>query len=208
MTIIECKDEKSWVDTINDWLVREIQTHQARRLFLPAGETPRPLYRSWQAGSSPMSEVLKSITLVQLDEVLNGARPFQRFFEETLPDFQSQFEFIDQAEQGADIAVLGLGLNGHIAFHEPNIAPELYSGCLELSPETTNRLQLPPRTRGITYGLGAFLRAKSIALIVRGAAKENILVQVLRHQSELPAAGLKDHPRLTVITDFKIKPIF
>ncbi len=211
MRIVECKDEKSWVDKINGWLAHEIEAYQAKRIFVPAGETPRPLYRSWQLvnAQSPMAmrrlvEQINKTTLVQLDEVLSEEKPFRQFFNECLPAFASHIEFIDSAERGADLALLGLGLNGHIAFHEPGIRDDFFSGCLELSAETTGRLKLPMHARGVTYGLGAFMKTKSICLIIRGSSKAQILAKILEPNCELPAAQLKAHPNFTIITDFRV----
>lgn len=212
MRIVECKDEKAWVDEINSWLAHEIESQHARRIFIPAGETPRPLYRSWQrnhfSNSKPSQQVVECLsltTLVQLDEVLNDEKPFRNFFRECLPQYCEQIEFIEVAEKGADIALLGLGLNGHIAFHEPGIGDNFFSGCLELSAETISRLKLPPHARGITYGLDAFMKSKSVGLIVRGEGKAQILRKILRPECRLPAARLKAHPNFTIFSDFKIE---
>jgi 6-phosphogluconolactonase/glucosamine-6-phosphate isomerase/deaminase len=201
MQIRECKDENAWVETVNVWLASAVDTWHAKRVFVPAGETPRPLYKSWQ-NNGP--QLLNQLTLVQLDEILVPNKPFRRFFIETLPNFQKKIEFIETAEAGAEVALLGLGLNGHVAFHEPGVSDSFYSGCLQLSPETIARLKLEPNTRGLTYGLNAFLKTKAIALLVRGESKRNILQQIMQPTCQLPAAKILRHKNVTVITDFKI----
>src|SRR6185312_7337213 len=110
----------------------------------------RPLYRRWRHDHP---QYLRQAQFVQLDEVLDGSLPFQNFFCEELPDFRSQFEFISTAERGGDIALLGLGPNGHVAFHEPGLPRDFYSGCLRLSGESCERLHLPASTRAISYGV-------------------------------------------------------
>jgi len=202
MQICECKDENAWVETVNLWLAEAVERCEARRVFVPAGETPRPLYRSWQENGLRTS--LSSLKLVQLDEVMTPDKPFRQFFLENLPRFKNDIEFIDTAEKGADIAMLGLGLNGHVAFHEPGLPETFYSGCIELTAETLSRLKLPPRTRGLTYGLSAFLRSKAVAMLVRGESKRGILREVLSASCMLPAAKILRHRDATLITDFKI----
>ena len=203
MEILPCKDENEWVDTINEWIVSNIKNQGVRRIFLPAGDTPRPLYENWESQGAPFGP---SIQLMQLDEVLaeQGRRPFRDFFKQTLPSFQKQFLYIDEADSCADLALLGLGLNGHMAFHEPGLGDDFFSGCLNLNVETCRRLKIPDGSRAVSYGLAAFLKTKSIALIVRGEAKREILKEVLREGCDLPAAKLKGHGRLSIVTDFSV----
>lgn len=201
MKLIVRKDESGWVEAVNNWLDDRVKKFKSKRLFLPAGETPRPLYSSWEHRPP---EFLKSLSLVQLDEILTGSHKnsFRQFFLENLWLFKSQIEFIDEAEKGADLALLGLGANGHVAFHEPGIGPNFYSGCLQLNYETTERLKLEPKTRGVSYGLAAFLKTKAILIIVRGQNKHEILKTVLQPGCPLPAGQLFKHPDVTIITDF------
>lgn len=204
MQIIECKDEIAWVEAANDWLLNATQRNSAKRLFIPAGDTPLPLYRSWQGDHSQVQNALKQLKLVQLDEILNQNSPFRRFFEIHLSKYVSQIEFIDGAEGGADIALLGIGLNGHVAFHEPGVRPGFYSGCLKLTHETAQRLKIKEPALGLSYGVAAFLRAREICLLVRGESKRAILKEAMRPNSELPAAMVLRHANVSVITDFKI----
>ncbi len=207
MQIVECKDEKEWVEAANRWLTTEINKWSARRVFIPAGETPRPLYSSWQKhkiGGGELSSILKQLTFVQLDEIINAGSPFRNFFVEAMPDYLGQIEFIEDAERGADLALLGLGLNGHVAFHEPGISNKLYSGCLNLSASTAARLNISTPARGQTYGIDAFMKTRGVCLLVRGLSKREILKTAIQASSDLPAAEILKHKNATVITDFKV----
>jgi 6-phosphogluconolactonase/glucosamine-6-phosphate isomerase/deaminase len=201
MEIISCKDETTWVKTINEWLYKQSLKYAIDRVFVPAGDTPRPLYRSWEASGLPFKSTAK---LVQLDEILTGRGEglFKKFFKETLPSFQKNFEYIDKADSGADIAILGLGPNGHVAFHEPGLSANFYSGCLQLNEETANRLKIEAGAKVVSYGLGAFMKSKGVILIVRGAQKKEILKTILKHGCALPAALLLNHKNVLVVTDF------
>jgi 6-phosphogluconolactonase/glucosamine-6-phosphate isomerase/deaminase len=203
MKILTCKGETEWVEAINDWLRDRLRSTNSQRLFVPAGETPRPLYENWQKKGAPFSRALK---LVQIDEALTGFElgVFRRFFEAQLPSYQNQFEYIEEAERGGDLAILGLGLNGHVAFHEPGFPKGFYSGCLSLNRETVEKLKWSPHTRVVSYGVGAFLKSKAILLIVRGESKRSILNEILKAGCDRPAAWLKNHSDFTVITDFEL----
>lgn len=201
MKLIYCKDETSWIKAINSWLETRVRS-EGMRLFLPAGDTPRPLYRSWEA-STP--SFLKKLEFMQLDEILTGSRKmqFKHFFQEELPSFQKQFCYIEEAETVADLSLLGLGMNGHVAFHEPGINEQFYSGCVKLNRETTERLHIESDTKAVTYGVQAFMKSKSILMIVRGPAKKDIVQNLVSKKILLPASQLLKHSDFTLITDFE-----
>jgi 6-phosphogluconolactonase/glucosamine-6-phosphate isomerase/deaminase len=193
-----CQSQDEWLFTIENWFKDRVDRGGVRRVFLPAGETPKPLYEHWQTCSP---DYIKGLKFVQVDDVISGpgARIFQKFFTEQLSLYIDQFEFIEEAELGADIALLGLGLNGHIAFHEPGLPNHFYSGCLILDAKTSSHLGLPGDTRAVTYGAGAFLKARSIALIVRGESKQEVLQKFLQGDPSLPVTALLGHPDLSLI---------
>lgn len=203
-----CKDENEWVNCANNWLLKQCaalslvsdKQHAPNtiRLFLPAGETPRPLYRSWRENPQLITD---QITFVQIDEILDTNRnTFRNFLLDELPMFNKRFEFIEAAERGADLAFLGLGLNGHVAFHEPGLPRDFYSGCLTLNRKTCEHLHRPAETHAVSYGVSAFLKARAIALLVRGSQKRDILKRVLDSRDQYPASWLLDHPQLTIIS--------
>lgn len=170
---------------------------------MPAGETPRPLYAFWE---KEKPQYLRSLTFVQIDEVISNTGPqrFREFFLQNLPSFRDQFEFFETGELGADLALLGLGMNGHVAFHEPGLSSEFYSGCVELTTATREVLQLPAPTWGATYGLRAFRNCAATLLLVRGEKKRSILQKVLRQEQNVPAAELNRFVNVTVLTDFEL----
>ncbi|MFM7313058.1 MAG: glucosamine-6-phosphate deaminase [Cyanobium sp.] len=112
---------------------------------------------------------------------------------------------------GIGLQVLGLGLNGHVGFNEPPCTPEAGCRCVTLC-NTTRRANaeafggdpqaVPPQA--ITLGLGDILSARSLLLVVTGAAKAPILKRLLQGDSpspELPASWLRMHPEVTVLAD-------
>ncbi|MGE4130594.1 MAG: 6-phosphogluconolactonase [Bdellovibrionales bacterium] len=193
------KDEKSWVDEAWTWIHAEIQPRQ--RVFVPAGGTPEALYKRWQ---EEPSDLLKSLTLVQLDEIITGPKQgeFHRFFEKNLPGFMRQMEWIEDAEKTADVAILGVGVNGHVAFHEPGLAPGFCGGCVRLSEETLGYLGLGAPTWGLTYGVANFLKANKILVLVRGERKRAVMQKALAGDRALPITHILNHPNVTVVSDF------
>jgi 6-phosphogluconolactonase/glucosamine-6-phosphate isomerase/deaminase len=202
MKKIVAQDENDWVTHVNDWLTEKQRQYGARSLYVPAGETPKLIYKNWR---SHLPEVVANLKLIQIDDVMTGAREnlFKDFFREELPAIANTIEYIDTAHTQADLGLLGIGMNGHVAFHEPGIPQNFYSGCVRLQDVTVQNLDLEPGTWGKTYGAGAFLKCKSLLIIVKGAKKREILQKTLTRTAEVPASALLGHPDVTILSDFE-----
>lgn len=194
------KDERTWTDLAWTWLHTEVS--MGDRLFLPAGNTPLPLYRRCIAEPTPL---LKSLRMMQIDEIISGPMKgfFRQFLEKEMAPFIRQMEWVDSGSSYADVAILGVGINGHVAFHEPFLPKGFTSGCVLLSSEIQDYLELRDPTWGLTYGVNTFLRAKKILVLARGERKRKILNQALR-DGNLPISWILEHPNVTLITDFEI----
>jgi glucosamine-6-phosphate deaminase len=110
---------------------------------------------------------------------------------------------------GLELAVLGLGGNGHIAYNEPGSPGDSRTRVVDLTPESLAQAagyfegRTVP-TRAITVGIGTLLDARHIVLIVSGESKAEVLHASLRgpQTPELPASFLqRASDRLTVIAD-------
>lgn len=109
---------------------------------------------------------------------------------------------------GIDVAILGLGMNGHIGMNEPGTSPVLRSHVTALDPVTqqvgqkyfTRQQQLKD---GITLGPATLLESRHILLLVSGAHKAGIVKQLLESpvSEQLPASLLKNHPGLKIYLD-------
>jgi glucosamine-6-phosphate deaminase len=111
---------------------------------------------------------------------------------------------------GLDLAILGLGPNGHIGYNEPGSLRESRTRVVVLTPESVRQAvaywsgNVSEPCTAITLGVGTLLEAKRIVLIVSGAAKSAMLRRVLEEQpnSDVPASWLRlAGPRLHVIAD-------
>jgi glucosamine-6-phosphate deaminase len=113
------------------------------------------------------------------------------------------------AHGGLELAVLGLGGNGHIAYNEPGSAANSRTRVLTLTPESVAQAahyfegrSVP--TQAMTVGIGTLLEARRIVLVVTGAAKVDVLRRTLHEPmtAEVPASWLRlAGERLTVIVD-------
>ncbi|MGE3973623.1 MAG: 6-phosphogluconolactonase [Bdellovibrionales bacterium] len=184
----------------NEWCREKIQTHKAKSLYVPAGQTPIGLYHLWE---ETKPNFLKSIQLIQIDEVIQGNKKdlFKSFFEQELPSFKKQIEFIKDKPHYADLGVLGLGTNGHVAFHEPSVDPAFSFGYVDLSESTKKHLGIEGTAEAVSYGVGAFLRTKALLLLISGKNKKLIFDRLIAGEDNIPAVWLTSHERLDVYVD-------
>jgi glucosamine-6-phosphate deaminase len=113
------------------------------------------------------------------------------------------------AAGGVDLAILGLGPNGHLGFNEPGSPFDSATRLIALTPEsiTSNAAywgaEADVPREGLTLGLGTLNAARRLVLIVSGARKREILAATLEGPvgPQLPATLLRRHPDATVIAD-------
>ena len=203
MKFIPCSNSDSGALQASQWLEDAIAKTGASRIFIPAGSTPLALYQLWEQN---LPAYLLNKTFVQVDDIATGQQKdiFRTFFLTHLNSFKDNFSWIDQDNTGADIAILGLGTNGHVAFHEPGLSTEFQFGCVALSRDTCQRLGADDGTWGITYGIGAFMRCQQILLLVYGENKRIALTETLNKNPDFPASALMNHPNLTIFSDLTI----
>lgn len=118
-----------------------------------------------------------------------------------------QFEFQLKALGGIDWQLMGLGLNGHIAFIEP--ADSIPSTTYVVKLEEVNCPRLLDLgsekiiTHAITVGLGTVIGAGSVMLAAVGEKKADIVAQALIGPvtTRVPASFLQLHSNATIVLD-------
>jgi galactosamine-6-phosphate isomerase len=109
---------------------------------------------------------------------------------------------------GMDVAILGLGMNGHIGMNEPGTPAAMRSHVADLA-ETTKLVgqkyfkEPHQLTRGITLGISTLMEARHIILIVNGQHKAEITKKIIEEESseQLPASLLRKHPAYKIFLD-------
>jgi glucosamine-6-phosphate deaminase len=119
-----------------------------------------------------------------------------------------------EAAGGLDLAVLGLGANGHVAFNEPGDDWALGTHVVTLADSTRRAQGLlfaseseVPR-RGLTLGIASLRAARALLLLVQGEGKAAALGALRAGVADRrwPVTALLDHPDLTVLADRELRP--
>ncbi len=199
-------------------------------IALPTGNTMIPFYRLLSAtvGTLPVP----SWNCVALDEYYPLTEDteefsFQKFLEDHFfskiklnprqkiyfnaynPSAEDACETLETTLQnlgGIDLALLGLGRNGHIAFNEPGTPFQSRTHVAELLPDTLYanfQDTSPPFTKALTLGIRNFLEAKHVKVVAIGKSKSEAIQRALRAQPSpsCPASALRYHPRVTWYLD-------
>jgi len=113
-----------------------------------------------------------------------------------------------RGKNGIDVAILGVGMNGHVAMNEPGSAIDSRTRVVTLHPVTKKVGQKyfnQPQVldEGITLGIGTLLESRHIILMVSGKHKAVIVQKMLEQPvtNELPASLLLQHPSVTLFLD-------
>lgn len=201
-------------------------------LGLPSGKTPLAVYDELAARVTDGRADLSGVTAFAIDE-LHGLPPehpatnasyFRRHLLQRVPlrafyvmhsatsdpdaECRRFAERIDAAG-GLDLIVLGIGVNGHIAFNEPSSPFDSRARCVALEPSTRaafspvcGSLAAVP-SHGLTLGIADLLDARESLLLASGPEKAQIAAQALTRPPtpKVPASALQYHPKLTVVLD-------
>ena len=207
-------------------------------LTMPTGRTPVGLYRRLRAEAAAGRLSLDEATVFMLDEYLDlPAFPdgsFQAFLREHLgslvfngrtkvhtlePALDGRFELcetynrlLDEAG-GIDLAILGVGRNGHVGFNEPGATDDQRTHEILLSKDTleANFPGAGAATRpsaAVTMGLADLRAARRLLLLASGHAKTQVVAALCAgaRVNDVPATHLLDHPDLTVVVDAALLP--
>lgn len=215
-----------WADAVAADLADRLREQPALRLCLPTGSTPAPVYASLVRSTDP--SLWSAATIMLLDEYLglppgDPARGGDRLVRELVDHVHpARFVAIDadaadpepasrahdaEAARGLDLALLGLGLNGHVGLNEPGSDADAETRVVELTPTSREVAAGYGATgapqRGVTLGLRRLLESREIWLLVTGERKAEILGRTLLgpEGSDVPATFLRRHPNLRVIAD-------
>ena len=199
------KDKSSMAHDSLKWLKKKCEYRKIESAYIPAGSTPIPLFALIE---KEKPNWLEDIKLIQVDDIPEGSDQnlFKEFLHNHLPSYKDNI--ISPSEKKfhqADVCILGLGENGHIAFHEPHIEDSFKFGLVALSDITLKNLNLPKDTKGLSYGAQAFLATQSILLLISGDSKKDIVEKLLAGRKS-PAALLLEHKDITIFCDQSLRP--
>ena len=119
------------------------------------------------------------------------------------------YDAMIENSRGIDIQVLGIGINGHIGFNEPDEnlitgthLTALTESTIEANARFFDSKDEVPR-HALTMGIGSIMRARKIILLASGKNKHDAVMKLLdgKLTTACPATMLKLHPDVILICD-------
>lgn len=197
-------------------------------LGLPTGRTPIPVYEELSRLHSQGDLDLSGAKAFNLDELLlprDHPASFQSFMRHhagrhigldpkrcDIPDGEAEpgreckrYDEALAAAGGLDLAFLGVGADGHVAYNLPG-PPQATTHQVLLPPDLTESLEVPEDWRplgALTMGLETLLSARRLVMLAVGEAKAKAVRALLDgpENSEWPCSLLRGHDRLDVVLD-------
>ena len=234
MRLVAAADHADLSRRAADLVIAQIRTKPSALLVLPTGETPLGLFRELVAAQRAGAADFGEARFVTLDEYAGiGASDrrclaawLRRALLEPLGIAEARIHAFDPAAGnpaaeaarieaaiagggGIDLAVLGIGPNGHLGFNEPGSAFDSRSRLVALTPESIRSNAAywgteadVPRS-AFTLGMGTLLSARALVLLASGTRKAAILARAMEGPvgPDVPASLLRLHPAATVIAD-------
>ena len=198
-------------------------------LGLPTGKTPRATYAELERRVWSGKAKFRETSAFALDEFagIPWATPGTNsmFFRERLrvplplhlpdpaaPNLDAEikdFAAKVRAAGGFDLCVLGIGINGHIAFNEPPSDRDSPARIVDLAPATREAhakefggIERVP-DRGMTLGIADILASRHLLVLASGAEKANIVARAIDGEptGDIPASWLQLHPSVRWLLD-------
>jgi len=203
---------------VADIVEEQLKENRISRFILPTGSTPLGLYKELVNRELDWSSVIT----YNLDVYImnpSHSQSYQTYMKENLFDktniYPSNCQFPDRNVQSyevrlkgipADLCILGIGTNGHIAFNEPGSLFDSRTRVVHLDEQTIQdnsrffgSVDDTPK-QAITMGLGTIMDSKRIILMANGKNKFEILNKAMNDKvtTMVPASVLQEHNNLEV----------
>jgi glucosamine-6-phosphate deaminase len=217
------------------WIAELLSATPDLVLALPAGRTPLSLYAAlvvrYRAGEADFSRA----STFGLDEFAGLSPSDPRSYHALLRRHLLDHVNVDRARTftlngaardwrrevaayertlasvgGLDLAIVGIGRNGHVGFNEPGERLAARTHRVRLRPESrrANAQQFGGRVRDVpgyalSMGIGTILNARGVLLLAFGRHKARIVDRALAGPvtTQVPASLLQLHPNALVVLD-------
>lgn len=229
--VVRYGSPEAWAEGVAARVLEFLAARPAARLCLPTGLTPVPVYDRIVEGVRGGAASFAQAHVFLLDE-FGGVAPdspgrcdvslrrslldhvdlppgrYHRPVPEA-PDLEAMCRAYDAALGGGlDLAILGIGTNGHIGMNEPGSPADSPTRRVDLAPETTRAAARyfgdgPLPAWGVTIGLGPLLASRAVWLLATGASKATIVRAILLEpvSADRPASLLRRHPACSLFLD-------
>jgi glucosamine-6-phosphate deaminase len=232
--IFVAQSSEEFVYAAAEQVKRQLQARADSVLALPTGQTPIGLYQELARRCREEDLSFAEARTFNLDEFVDLPAEHRASFDSFMlthlfshididlanvrvpngnaPNLDQECRAYEReiaAAGGIDLAIIGIGVNGHIAFNEPGTPFDSRTRVVELTLESRQAhadefggLEFVP-AKAITIGIGTIMEARRIVLLASGSEKAEIVARAIEGPMtrSVPASALQNHPNVLFILD-------
>ncbi len=234
MQTIITKNQAEMSAKAAELIIEQVKAKPDSVLALPTGKTPQLVYAKLVEAFQQGRVSFAGVKTFNLDEYVGMCRTCADSFyvymkqhlydhvdirpeniflldgaASNLDDECANYERDIKEVGGVDLAILGIGRDGHIGFCEPGMSFDSRTIVVNLDESTRQanaddlvELKEVP-AQAITMGLATIFKSRQIILLASGEHKAAIVAKALEGEvsEQVPASILQTHPQTTVILD-------
>ena len=234
MKIMVFNEEKELDEYVGEYICDFIRNHNTPTIGFATGSTPLGIYRYFIQQYQKGLVSFKNVKAYNLDEYVglkpDHPRSFATAMKEELFNHidilkeninaldGSQKDMVKECQRyetsiqdnPIDIQILGIGMDGHIAYNEPGSPIDGPCHVVDLHKESIEssldygfeRIEDVP-TQGVTQGIGTNMKAKQLIMIAKGKKKALLVKRMLEGEvsCEFPSSVIQNHNNVIVCLD-------
>lgn len=234
MKIYVFQTEKELDTFVGQHIVDFIQEHEKPVIGFATGSTPLGVYDYFIDAYQNKSVDFSRVVAFNLDEYVGVEKTHPRSFATAMKD--SLFKKINIKDENIhalngnaedmkeecyrydreiednpiDIQILGIGMDGHIAYNEPGSPFDGESHVVDLHQESIqssldygfDRIEDVP-TQGVTQGIVTIMKAKQLIMMAKGEKKAKLVERMLKGEvsEDFPSSIIQRHENVIVVLD-------
>ena len=234
MKILVFEKEEHLDAYVGEYICHFIRNHSQPVIGFATGSTPLGVYRYFIDNYQAQKVSFRQVKAFNLDEYVGLTPSHPRSFasamknelfshidilpeninaldgsKENMDEECQRYESLIDANP-IDIQILGIGMDGHIAYNEPG--SPLDGGChvVDLHQESIessldygfDHIEEVP-TQGVTQGIGTIMKAKQLIMMAKGQKKADLVKRMIYGEvtPDFPSSIIQRHPNVIVCLD-------
>lgn len=234
MKILVFEKEEHLDAYVGEYICHFIRNHSQPVIGFATGSTPLGVYRYFIDNYQAQKVSFRQVKAFNLDEYVGLTPSHPRSFasamknelfshidilpeninaldgskEDMIQECQRYESLIDA--NPIDIQILGIGMDGHIAYNEPGSPLDGACHVVDLHQESIessldygfDHIEDVP-TQGVTQGIGTIMKAKQLIMMAKGERKADLVKRMIYGEvtPDFPSSIIQRHPNVIVCLD-------
>lgn len=234
MKILVFEKEEHLDAYVGEYICHFIRNHSQPVIGFATGSTPLGVYRYFIDNYQAQKVSFRQVKAFNLDEYVGLTPSHPRSFasamknelfshidilpeninaldgsKEDMDEECQRYESLIDANP-IDIQILGIGMDGHIAYNEPGSPLDGACHVVDLHQESIessldygfDHIEDVP-TQGVTQGIGTIMKAKQLIMMAKGEKKADLVKRMIYGEvtSDFPSSIIQRHPNVIVCLD-------